>query len=125
MFLLSHTGTFYFALQVFARTVSIGEDWSCQRYLGYYNKYKETFKQLLDRLQLKQANEVMIKLAPDTVPISWPEGADQLANGWKTDVGKLAEDWGNLSMEERIATIQQIGSKLRKSMVYDIESRLR
>jgi hypothetical protein len=122
MYLLSHTRTFYFALQDFARTVSISEDWSCQRYVG---DYKETFNRVLDRFQLIQAKKVMISLAPDTIPESWPEGADQLARGWKMDLGKLAADWIKLSVEERFATIQQIGSKLRTIMVYDIESRLR
>jgi hypothetical protein len=55
---------------------------------------------------------------------NWQEEASDLGKKWKEGIKKVAAAWNELNEKERFATLQQVGSKLRTSLVTDLESRL-
>lgn len=55
----------------------------------------------------------------------WEDQASDLGEKWRNGIKDVAEAWNELNEEERFATLQQVGSILRTSLVNDLESRLR
>ena len=121
---------FYFALQDLLRDTSyIPTEWRADRSeafeggarTAHFAKYVEA------RLEAKKAKEAISVLDYFTTGAfkDWDNDAIDLGKKWRNAIKDLGADWTKLSEPQRFAALQQVGSKLRTSLVNDLESRLR
>jgi len=115
---------FYFALQDLLRAVgTTSSPWQATR---HSDEQLPVFRSILQRRKLSHALATLDYFEPEKVG-NWPAGAVDLGKVWQSDVRALATEdiWSTLSDSERFAVLQQVGSVLRASLTYDVESRLR
>jgi hypothetical protein len=124
MFLTPHARDFYFALQDFLRAVTKAVDWECRRSDG---DQKKRFENIIHRMNLKNAADVMKTFSPETGRADWPpRDFARLSKLWREeDIVELSTQWSELNDTDRFAVVQQIGSVLRTTLANDVESRLR
>jgi hypothetical protein len=115
---------FYFSLQDLLRTASrVPEEWSAARFEEPEGGYKVAFRAVLDAKSTPGAISVLDYFSEGKFE-NWQEEASDLGKKWKEGIKKVAAAWNELNEKERFATLQQVGSKLRTSLVTDLESRL-
>jgi len=117
---------FYFALQDLLRVISkTSEEWIVDRPEESGASEKDTLEAIL--LKVKNAEGALSTLryiSSGTID-DWQSVAPKYAEHWKRGVNAIASDWNKLDNRERFATLQQVGSILRTSLVNDLESRMR
>jgi hypothetical protein len=115
---------FYFSLQDLLRTaLRIPEEWRAARFEEPKGGYKVAFRAVLDARSSREAISVLDYFSEGKFE-NWQEEASDLGKKWKEGIKKVAAAWNELNEKERFATLQQVGSKLRTSLVTDLESRL-
>jgi hypothetical protein len=115
---------FYFALQDLLRaTSSIPEEWSVARSKEPEGAYNRTFRTVLEARNAHEAISVLDYFSEAKFE-TWQERASDLGKKWRAGIADVAAAWDQLDEGQRFASLQQVGSKLRTSLVTDLESRL-
>lgn len=121
---------FYFALQDLLRaTAKSSQDWSADRSEDYEGAHREIFhKDVLiaqqDDKAIGEAIGVFDYFSKGAFE-DWQTMAADYGKKWREGIDKIAAGWNELDERQRFATLQQVGSILRTSLVNDLESRLR
>ena len=116
---------FYFALQDLLRATSrIPEEWDADRSEESAGAQKDIF---LDVLKARSADGAIsaLEFLSTGAPEDWQNQAADHAEEWKKGINDVAEAWNELDKRQRFATLQQVGSALRTSLVNDLDSRVR
>lgn len=114
---------FFFALQDFLQLVSgVAEDWSVHRSSRSQGEHHDIFRDVLN-VHSSAAAAVTDYFQTDAFE-NWQERAPELGKIWREGINAVAEAWTELDDRQRFASLQQVGSKLRTSLVTDLESRL-
>jgi len=122
LLLTSQARDFYFALQDLLRTISNSpHDWVAYRRKNSTGNEKELFKGILEKRKSQGAIDALEYL--DNSPKNWQVEAVVHAGYWKADIRVIANDWLQLTGEERWIIMQQVASVLRTSLATDLESR--
>ena len=113
---------FYFALQDLLRSAAQTDDeWSLPRSGKAAGDDRDAFgAELLERYP--NAGPAWAYLSADEQP-HWQTVAIQHGKAWREGIQAVAGAWGDLSAQQRFATLQQVGSKLRTVLAADLESR--
>jgi hypothetical protein len=115
---------FYFALQDLLRaTAKCPKDWNAERPEGA-KEAADIFQAVLVANQADGAIAVLEYLSHG-VPNDWQDQAAGHAKNWQSAINALASAWNKFDSRQRFATLQQVGSILRTSLAYDLESRTR
>ena len=115
---------FYFALQDLLQVTSkTPEDWSATRFKESEGGHKLIFQEILMEMGSNDAISVLDYFSEGSFQ-NWREKAPDLGKKWRLEVKKIAEAWNSLEENQRFASFQQVGSKLRTTLVADLESRL-
>jgi hypothetical protein len=121
LMLTHHNRDLYFALQDLVSAVARTDHWDAER----TDKPKTRFEHLLQRKHLDAAL-ALIKYLQDAKTQDWPsEDLEEMAEAWRKDILKLADDWAEIDGNDRFAVLQQVSSALRTGLANDVESRLR
>jgi len=113
---------FYFALQDLLQVTSrFSEDWDADR---PEESEKTIFQDVLKARGADGAISALEYLSTGALE-DWQNKAADLAKKWRTGINDLAGAWNELDNRQRFATLQQVGSVLRTSLVNDLESRAR
>lgn len=116
---------FYFALQDLLRATSkLPEDWAADRSEESEGDQKDIFRGVLAARGADEAISVLDDLSTSALE-EWQNVAADLGKKWKKGINKVAAAWKELDKRQRFATLQQVGSVLRTSLVNDLESRVR
>jgi hypothetical protein len=116
---------FYFALQDLLRvTSSLPTPWNADKSEELEGDANRTFHELLDARQASGGISVLDYFSNGNFA-DWQEKAFSLGKEWRKSVNQFGPVWGELGERERFAVLQQVGSKLRSSLVNDLESRER
>ena len=116
---------FYFALQDLLRvTARMPSDWSADRSEVLEGDLNLTFREVLKARNASEAIGVLEYFSNGSLE-DWPHEAIGLGRRWRGAIRELGAIWGELTERERFAILQQVGSKLRSSLVNDLESRER
>jgi hypothetical protein len=116
---------FYFALQDLLRVTSKTQAaWVIERPGEAGVSAKETFAAVLEAKQAKGALDTLAYVSSGMID-DWQQAAPAHAAQWRTGVNAVAAAWNELDNGQRFATLQQVGSILRTSLVNDLESRAR
>jgi hypothetical protein len=116
---------FYFALQDLLRLIStVAISWDANRSEEIEGDTKSTFRELLKARQANGAIRVLEYFDNSSLE-DWQEKAMNLGEEWRKSVNQVGRVWSELTERERFAVLQQVGSKLRSSLVNDLESRER
>lgn len=116
---------FYFALQDLLRVISkTPEDWVVDRPGASGTSEKDAFEATLKAKNAEGALSALRYVSSCTID-DWQDMAPKYAEQWREGVNVLASAWNDLDNRARFATLQQVGSILRTSLVNDLESRLR
>ena len=114
---------FYFALQDLLRISSrTPEEWSAVRF-----EESEMNRHQILRTVLEAKNSYAIGVLDyfqEGKFENWPKEASDLGKKWRAGIKEIAAAWNELDGRQRFAVLQQVGSKLRTSLVTDLESRL-
>lgn len=114
---------FYFALQDLLRATSkFPEDWQCDRPDEAEEAERKVFQALL-RANGAEGAIAAIEYLSNRAPEDWQSKGAQLAKEWRKGINDVAKAWNRLDSGQRFATLQQVGSILRTSLVIDLESR--
>lgn len=115
---------FYFALQDLLRATSkVPEDWSVDRPAESGGE-KPIFRAVLKARGAGGAIGAL-DFVSTGAPEDWQTRAADYAKAWKEGIDAVAKAWPELDNRQRFATLQQVGSVLRTSLVNDLESRVR
>jgi hypothetical protein len=124
LLLTPHARGFYFALQDLLRITSkVKKEWSVKRSGGEGRQACILRKVLMNR-GIEQANKVLDYFQARKFD-DWEKQATELGDKWRAGIKDVAKAWDSLGEEERFATLQQVGSILRASLVNDLDSRVR
>lgn len=116
---------FYFALQDLLRaTAKFPEEWEADRAGVSEGDQKLIFRKVLQARSAEGAIGVLDYLSAGTFQ-NWQDQAASLAEKWRKGISDVAAIWKELDRKQRFATLQQVGSVLRTSLVIDLDSRLR
>lgn len=116
---------FYFALQDLLRTTSkFPAEWHVDRSEASHEDQKPVFRKVLAARSAGEAVEAFDYFLTGEFE-NWQDKGSQLGKDWKKGIEGVAKAWSELDERQRFATLQQVGSILRTSLVYDLESRLR
>jgi len=116
---------FYFALQDLLRvTSSMPGEWNADRSEELEGDPNFTFREVLRARNAGDAISVLDYFSSSSLE-DWPHEAIGLGRKWRGTIKRLGAVWSELTERERFATLQQVGSKLRSSLVNDLESRER
>jgi hypothetical protein len=116
---------FYFALQDLLRITSkVPEDWEVVRPEKPEGAERSIFQDVLEKRSADSATEAMAYVKADDLK-EWESKAADHAKNWKDGIGAVASAWSELDNSQRFATLQQVASVLRTSLVNDLESRAR
>ncbi|HWX58807.1 hypothetical protein [Bradyrhizobium sp.] len=116
---------FYFALQDLLRATSKLEDWETDKHEDSSDvSERPVFQSVLKENSADGAIEAM-KYLSAAVPEDWQDKAADHAKNWREGINRVAKAWNKLNKRQRFATLQQVGSILRTSLVNDLESRAR
>ena len=126
LLLTSQARGFYFALQDLLRIIkSKGPtEWHADRSEASAGEQSDLLHKILKKHRASKASEVLDYFSTDAFD-DWQERGRDLGKTWKEGITILAEHWDKLDKKERFVILQQVGSKLRSSLVIDLESRLR
>ena len=148
LLLTSNVREFYFALQDLLRVTStMPGEWQADRAEELEGQAESAFRKIVEvrfPKVLSPASRSPEEARPDgTDAARFDDGIDvldyfkrgrretwqaqplELGKAWRRTVNQLAAIWMELTERERFAVLQQVGSKLRSSMVNDLESRER
>jgi hypothetical protein len=115
---------FYFALQDLLRaTLRVPEEWSAVRSEEHQGGQKLIFRTVLEARNSNEAISVLDYFSEGKFD-NWQEMASDLGKKWKVGIRDVATAWNELDEGQRFASLQQVASKLRTSLVTDLESRL-
>lgn len=115
---------FYFALQDLLRATSkFPEEWDADRAGASEGDQKLIFRKVLEARSAEGAS-VLDYLSTGAFE-NWQDQAATLAEKWRRGIIEVAAAWKQLDRKQRFATLQQVGSVLRTSLVIDLDSRLR
>ena len=113
---------FCFALQDLLRATSNeSEEWSVARFEEPEGDRHHIFRTVLESWSY-DAISVFDYFGEGKFE-NWPEEASDLGKKWRTGIQGIAAAWNKLDEKQRFASLQQVGSKLRTSLVTDLESR--
>lgn len=116
---------FYFALQDLLRATSkFPEDWDTDRSGTSEGDQKLIFQDVLAARSAAEAISVLDYLSTGAFE-DWQNQAASLAKKWREGIRDVAATWKELDRGQRFATLQQVGSVLRTSLVNDLDSRVR
>lgn len=125
LLLTAQARSFYFALQDLLRATSrIPKEWNADRSEEIERDQKENFRAVLEKMNIDEAIGVLDYFENGDFE-NWQNKADDLGKQWRVGIHKVAVGWNELDDRQRFATLQQVGSILRTSLVSDLESRLR
>jgi hypothetical protein len=114
---------FYFALQDLLRATSRApEEWSAARFEEPEGDRHHIFRTVLEATG-SDAISVLDYFWEGKFE-NWPKEASDLGKKWRAGIKDVAAAWNELDERQRFASLQQVGSKLRTSLVTDLESRL-
>jgi hypothetical protein len=115
---------FYFALQDLLRATSkFPQNWSADRSSEAEGDQKRIFREILTASGADDAIQVFNHFTTGSFE-DWPKKALQLGEEWRKGIKRVIVCWKDLDSTQRFATLQQVGSILRTSLVNDLESRL-
>lgn len=116
---------FYFALQDLLRATSkIPQDWDVDRLEESAGAERFIFEAVLKARSADGAISALEYLSTGSLE-DWQNNAADLAKKWRKGINDVAAAWNELDNRQRFATLQQVGSVLRTSLVNDLESRVR
>lgn len=116
---------FYFALQDLLRATSrVPEEWDADRSKESEGDQKLIFRAVLTAWSADEAVSVLDYFSTGAFE-DWQNEATDLGKKWREGIKDIAAAWNELDEGQRFATLQQVGSILRTSLVNDLESRLR
>ena len=116
---------FYFALQDLLRVTSkVPEEWDADRSEASIGDQRDIFLEVLKARNVGKAIDVYNYFLTGAFE-DWQTKATNLGKEWEEGIKAIAEAWNELNEQQRFATLQQVGSILRSSLVNDLESRLR
>ena len=116
---------FYFALQDLLRATSrVPEEWDADRSKESEGDQKLIFRAVLTARSADEAVSVLDYFSTGAFE-DWQNEATDLGKKWREGIKDVAAAWNELDEGQRFATLQQVGSILRTSLVNDLESRLR
>jgi hypothetical protein len=126
--------SFYFALQDLLRITSVDPvEWDADRTVESEEAhrdtyYKDVFRAVLTEGMADQAISGAIGVLDyfsQGAFEDWQDAAPVHGKKWLAGIDRVAARWSQLDARQRFATLQQVGSILRTSLVNDLESRLR
>jgi hypothetical protein len=124
LFLTPQSREFYFALQDLLRLTSkIPEEWGTERSEESVGTQQNTLREVLKLIGAGEANSILDYFSSSDFK-DWQDVAAGHGKHWREYVRLIAASWNTLDAKQRFATLQQIGSILRSSLVNDLESRL-
>jgi len=124
LFLTPQSRDFYFAVQDLLRFTSrISEDWSTRRSEESVGTQQDILREVLRLVEANEANETLDYFSHGDFH-EWQSVAANLGKQWRNSIRTIADKWNIIDEKQRFATIQQVGSLLRSSLVNDLESRL-
>jgi hypothetical protein len=125
LMLTPQSRNFYFGLQDLLRLASAAPSgWRAVRTAALEGEVAKTFLQLLEKPGANGAIRAVEYFRKGEFQ-DWEAQAPRLGEEWRADIKKLGQSWLEFNDTERFAVLQQVGSKLRTSLVNDLESRLR
>jgi hypothetical protein len=117
---------FYFALQDLLRvTANLRPGWSVDRSKESEDDADVVFRSLVRKTKNAEEAISVLDYFSTNAFQRWEDDAIDLGKRWRDAMKDLGKHWNDLSESQRFATLQQVGSKLRTSLVNDLESRLR
>jgi hypothetical protein len=115
---------FYFALQALLRTTSmIPEEWRAIRSEKPQGDHKLILRTLLKTRNSDDAVTVLNYFSQGKFE-DWQERAIDLGEKWKSGIEDIGAAWSEINEGQRFASLQQVGSILRTTLVTDLDSRL-
>lgn len=116
---------FYFALQDLLQVTSdVSEEWSAGRSEESEGDQKAIFRRVLQEWSDDKLMAISVLDYFETSTFEhWQKEATDLGKKWREGVKDVATAWSKLDEKQRFATLQQVGSILRTSLVNDLESR--
>jgi hypothetical protein len=115
---------FYFALQDLLRfTSKIPGKWGTERSEESAGTQQKTLREVLKLINAGEANSILDYFSRGDFK-DWQIVAAEHGKHWREYVRLIAASWKTLDEKQRFATLQQVGSILRSSLVNDLESRL-
>jgi len=116
---------FYFALQDLLRVTSkIPKEWHADRSEESEGDADIVFREVLKARKAAEAIKILDYFSARAFD-DWENRAIDLGKEWRKAIKGLGAGWSALSEPQRFAVLQQVGSKLRTSLVNDLESRRR
>lgn len=116
---------FYFALQDLLRATSTAQGESdVERSFESEAGLRSAFASVLAAASTKEATAALDYFSAGSFD-DWESKASDLGRMWRKGVNQVAPVWNTLDGKQRFATLQQVGSVLRTSLVNDLDSRLR
>lgn len=116
---------FYFALQDLLRVTSkVPENWSVDRPKESGGSEQAIFQEVLRERNADVAIIALEYISSGSLE-DWQDKAAGHAKNWRNGIKDVASAWNELDDRQRFATLQQVGSVLRTSLVNDLESRVR
>jgi len=124
LFLTPQSRDFYFALQDLLRITSkTSEEWSTSRTEESIGDQQNILRDVLKSIEANEANETLDYFTRSDFH-DWRSVAADHGKQWRNDIRMIAEKWNIIDEKQRFASLQQVGSLLRSSLVNDLESRL-
>lgn len=114
---------FYFALQDLLRLIS-NTEWHADRSQEVAGSAANVLREALTARKATGAITVLDYFSTSKFA-DWESKGVDLGKEWRSAANMLGADWKGLTERQRFATLQQIGSKLRTSLVNDLDSRER
>ncbi len=122
LLLTKQSREFYFALQDLLKAIQLARpNWQAARSATDSEYAKGLRKMLKDSAEGLEALDYFEAERFD----DWPEAAPRLGKKWRQVMTTAGAHWDALEPGARFILLQQAGSKLRTSLVADLESRLR
>lgn len=117
---------FYFALQDLLRIITSRDlaEWRADRSEVSAGEQSAILVDILKQHGAAEATKVLDYFSSEAFD-DWQKKGRDLGKTWKDGITRLANNWRDLAEKERFVILQQVGSKLRSSLVIDLESRHR
>jgi hypothetical protein len=115
---------FYFALQDLLRVISNIPDWRADRSDEVAGSADGILREVLKAKNAIDAISVLDYFSSSSFE-DWDSKGVDLGKVWRRAIRGLGAAWGELTERQRFVTLQQAGSRLRTSLVNDLESRER
>jgi hypothetical protein len=116
---------FYFALQDLLRVIStIANPWNADRSEKLEGDANPIFHELLRANHASGAISVLNYFSNSSFE-DWQQKAVSFGKEWRASIKQFGPVWSELTEHERFEVLQQVGSKLRSTLVNDLESRER